>query len=66
MGKNYKIIERKIEIFRKSCASHYIYHIREENMMIFKETFFPYFKDFCIEKFGIDKGMQLFEKSELS
>lgn len=34
-------------------------------MINFKETFFPHFKDFCIETFGTDKGMQLFEKSEL-
>ena len=33
-------------------------------MINFKDTFFPYFKDFCIEKFGTDKGRQIFEKSE--
>lgn len=34
-------------------------------MISYNETFFPYFKDFCLEKFGTDAGMQLFEKSEI-
>lgn len=34
-------------------------------MISFRETFFPYFKDFCNEKFGTDMGIQIFEKSEL-
>lgn len=33
--------------------------------MNFEKTFFPYYKDFCIKKFGVDRGKQLFEKSEL-
>jgi hypothetical protein len=42
-----------------------IFNMREVHMINFNETFFPYFKDFCIEKFGRDMGMQLYEKSEL-
>lgn len=33
-------------------------------MMKFEKTFFPYFKNYCIEKFGVDFGIQLFEQVE--
>jgi len=32
--------------------------------MEFKKTFFPYFKDFCIEKFGSDLGIQIFNQAQ--
>lgn len=34
-------------------------------MINYRKTFFPYYKDFCIEKFGEDMGMQIFNQSEL-
>lgn len=33
-------------------------------MIKFNKTFFPYFKIFCIEKFGSNLGIQLFEQVE--
>lgn len=33
-------------------------------MVKFKKTLFPYFKDFCIDKFGVDFGIQIFNQAE--
>lgn len=34
-------------------------------MMNYSRTFFPYYKKFCIDKFGIDSGTTILHKSEL-
>ena len=33
-------------------------------MIEFKKTFFPYFKHFCVNKFGTDLGTQIFNQAE--